>query len=233
MSHGDIILIRTLTANCYLVLDDPPFLVDTNAPKYLGVIKKAIADQGVDIKHLGCIVLTHFHYDHTGNAAELVRLSGTQVWAPAAEAAIMSGEAGMPLPRGPSATGRLVSRLPRKVLKKYLAFEPVPVARELREGNRLPLLGGLEVLDLPGHTVGGIGLLQRERKLVFTGDIVGSVRGKPGLPIMAFSEDKGAILDSMRRLVELEVDYIFAGHGPVIGPGAAGILADFLAGHGS
>ena len=139
VSHGDIILIRTLTANCYLVLDDPPFLVDTNAPKYLGVIKKAIADQGVDIKHLGCIILTHFHYDHTGNAAELVRLSGTQVWAPAAEAAIMSGEAGMPLPRGPSATGRLVSRLPRKVLKKYLAFEPVPVARELREGNRLPL----------------------------------------------------------------------------------------------
>lgn len=233
MSLGDIILIRTLVANCYLVLDEPPFLVDTNSTKYLGVLEKAIADEGVDIKDLGCIILTHFHYDHTGNAAELARLSGAQVWAPAAEAAIISGEAGMPLPRRPSTTGRLVSRLPRKVLKKYLAFAPVPVARELHEGNGLPLLGGLEVLDLPGHTVGGIGLLQPERKLVFTGDIVGSARGKPGLPIMAFSEDKGAILDSMRRLVGLGVDYIFPGHGSVIGPGAADILAGFLAGEKS
>ncbi len=233
MSHGDIILIRTLTANCYLVLDDPPFLVDTNSPKYLGVLEKAIADQGANIRNLGCIILTHFHYDHTGNAAELVRVSGAPVWAPAAEAAIINGEAGMPLPRGPSTAGRLVSRLPRKVLKKYLAFAPVPVSRELQEGNRLALLGGLEVLDLPGHTVGGIGLLQPERKLVFTGDIVGSVRGKPGLPILAFSEDKGVILDSMRRLVELDVDYIFPGHGPVIGPGAAATLAAFLAGQGT
>ncbi len=228
MSHGDIILIRTLVSNSYLVLDDRPWLLDTNSPKYLDVMLKAIADQGVDVRDLGCIVLTHFHYDHTGNAAELVRRSGTQVWAPAAEAAIISGQAGMPLPRGPSTAGRLVSRLPRKVLKKYLAFPPVPVARELQEGNRLPLLGGLEVIDLPGHTVGGIGLLQRERRLVFTGDIVGSVRGKIALPVLAFSEDKEAILGSMRRLVELDVDYIFPGHGPVIGPNAAAALAAFL-----
>ncbi len=229
MGHGDIILIRTLIANCYLVLDDPPFLVDTNSPKYLGVLEKAISDQGARVRDLGCIILTHFHSDHTGNAAELVRRSGAPVWAPAAEAAIISGEEGMPLPRGPSATGRMVSRLPRKILKKYLAFAPVPVSRELQEGNRLPLLGGLEVLDLPGHTVGGIGLFQRERRLVFTGDIVGSVRGKIALPILAFSEDKEAILNSMRRLVELDVDYIFPGHGPVLGPGAAAALAAFLA----
>ncbi len=228
MSHGDIILIRTLVSNCYLVLDDRPWLVDTNSPKYLDVMLKAIAGQGVQVRDLGCIVITHFHYDHTGNAAELVRRSGTPVWAPAAEAAIINGEAGMPLPRGPSTTGRLVSKLPRKVLKKYLAFAPVPVARELQEGNRLPLLGGMEVIDLPGHTVGGIGLLQRERRLVFTGDIVGSVRGKIALPVLAFSEDKDAILSSMRRLVELDVDYIFPGHGPVIGPNAAASLAAFL-----
>ncbi len=47
MSLGDIILIRTLVVNCYLVLDEPPFLVDTNSPKYLGVLEKAIADEGV------------------------------------------------------------------------------------------------------------------------------------------------------------------------------------------
>ncbi len=230
MSYGDVILIRTLVANSYLVLDDRPWLLDTNAPKYLGVLEKAINDQGVRLTDLACIILTHFHYDHSGNAATLAGISGTQVWAPAAEAAIISGEAGMPLPHGPSTTGRLVAKLPRKVLKKYLAFAPVPVARELQAGNRLPLLGGLEVLDLPGHTVGGIGLFQPERRLVFTGDIVGSARGKIALPVMAFSEDKDAIIASMRRLVELDVDYIFPGHGPVIGPNAAATLAAFLNG---
>jgi glyoxylase-like metal-dependent hydrolase (beta-lactamase superfamily II) len=91
---------------------------------------------------------------------------------------------------------------------------------ELREGDAVAVVG-LEVLELPGHTEGGVAYYWRERKLAFIGDLVSNFFHRPGPPFLSFSYDRKAILESMRRLGALDLDYAYPGHGAVIGPGAA------------
>ncbi|MHB8781156.1 MAG: MBL fold metallo-hydrolase [Candidatus Geothermincolia bacterium] len=227
MSTDEVILIRNLIVNCYLVLGDPPFLVDTGSEKYWPVISTALADRGLAPQDLACALITHWHSDHSGNAAALAA-NGVEIWAPAAEAGILRGDEALPLPAGPSRAGRALRRMPAGLMRRYLSFKPVRVNRLLEEGDELSLMGGLRVIALPGHTRGGLGFVSEARKLAFTGDIVGNMRGKPGLPVLAFSEDREAILASMRRLADAGLEYMFPGHGAVLGPRASEILAEFL-----
>ena len=73
----------------------------------------------------------------------------------------------------------------------------------------------LEVIWTPGHTEGGISLYAREQRILFSGDTVfpdgyyGRTDGESG--------SLEQLLESLRRLTELSVDVILAGHGmPVL-----------------
>ncbi len=220
MGSGEIITIKTATANCYLVTGEVPYLVDTNVPKARRKVMAALSAHGLSAGDLRYILITHYHYDHTGCSAELKDLSGARVAAGEKDAPVISGERPQGGPGDISVAGRLLRKLPAALLEKYQHFEPCEVDMALREGDVIEELG-LEVLELPGHTEGGVAFYQRERKLAFIGDLVSNFFHRPGPPFLSFSYDKGAILDSMRRLGELDLDYAFPGHGAVIGPGAS------------
>lgn len=220
MGKEEIVVIRTPTANCYLVLGEVPYLVDTNVPKARRRIMATLAERGISPRDLRYILITHYHYDHTGNLAELKKLSGARVAAGGKDAPVIAGERPQKGPGDISLAGRLLRKVPASLLEKYQHFEACRVDMPLREGDALEELG-LEVLELPGHTEGGVGFYSRDRKLAFIGDLVSNFFHRPGPPFLSFSYDRGAILESMRRLGELDIDYAYPGHGSVIGPGAA------------
>ncbi len=220
MGTGEIITIGTATANCYLVLGEIPYLVDTNVPKARRRIMAALSGHGLSAGDLRYILITHYHYDHTGCLAELKRLSGARVAAGEKDAAVICGESPQRGPGDISPAGRMLRKVPASFLEKYHHFDACEVDMALREGDAIEELG-LEVLELPGHTEGGVAFYQRERKLAFIGDLVSNFFHRPGPPFLSFSYDKGAILQSMRRLGDLDLDYAYPGHGSVIGPGAA------------
>lgn len=68
---------------------------------------------------------------------------------------------------------------------------------------------GFEVLHLPGHTRGSIGLWEAESGTLFSGDAV--YASEPLLDTTPTS-DVAAYLDTMRRLRELPVNVVHAGH---------------------
>ena len=68
----------------------------------------------------------------------------------------------------------------------------------------------LHFIFLPGHTAGQIALYIPEEKVVFTGDnVTYKIRG------FLHDADPFAWLESLKRIGELEVDYIIPGHGGV------------------
>lgn len=220
-----IVPIRTATANCYLVLGARPYLVDTNTPKAKEKILRALRANGVEPADLGYILITHHHYDHTGCLAEMKRLSGAKVAAGARDAEVISGAQEPPGPGDISPAGKLMRKLPASWLESYQSYEKCHVDVELQEGQEIAELG-LEVLELPGHTEGGVAFYRRSERMAFIGDMVGNIMGRLGPPFLSFSYDKAAILSSMERLASLDIDYAYPGHGAVIGPGAAGRIAD-------
>lgn len=219
MIAKNVIPVGTATANCYLVLGENPYLVDTNVPKARARILRALSERELKPGDLQYILITHHHYDHTGSVAELKRLSGAKVAAGRMDAAVINGKQPPPGPGKISLAGKLIGMLPSSWLDKYQKFETCEVDMELDDGDELEELG-LEVLALPGHTEGGVALYNREGGWAFVGDMVANIMGRPGPPFLSFSHDRKEILNSIQRLAELDLDYAFPGHGKILGPGA-------------
>ena len=92
------------------------------------------------------------------------------------------------------------------------AFEPpgVTPTRLVEEGDEIDLGDRMfAVLHLPGHTDGSIGLWDVTNAMLFSGDAVYALD-----PVIdtAPTSDVGRYVETMRRLLELPVDVVHAGH---------------------
>ncbi len=96
------------------------------------------------------------------------------------------------------------------------------VIRPLVEGDRV---GGLDVLETPGHTPGHISLLHEAGSLVFVGDLVGTVDGELTFGPPAFTADAGRSRTSLERVAGLAVDRLLFSHGPEVSDPNARVLA--------
>jgi glyoxylase-like metal-dependent hydrolase (beta-lactamase superfamily II) len=65
---------------------------------------------------------------------------------------------------------------------------PVPVDRELVDGDVLAFGGGAEILAIPGHTEGSIAIHLPHHGMLFTGDTIASVGT---VMLGTFNQDRG------------------------------------------
>lgn len=192
-------------------------LIDTGPPGSADAVLAAVGDAPV-VR----IVLTHFHGDHTGSAADLRTRTGAEVVAHAADAPVVRGDAA-----GPRPDLLPVERALAAQVSTLLTGPPCPVDREVADGDVLP--GGLRVLHGPGHTEGSIALHLPEPRVLFTGDTVAEHGG--ALLLGPFNLDRDRALASFRRLTALDVDLVCVGHGkPVDGTALRGAVPGVFAG---
>ena len=73
-----------------------------------------------------------------------------------------------------------------------------------------------EVVDLPGHTFGQIGLYERKQKLFFCGDhILDSIT--PNIICWDINKDAlGVYLESLHKVYDYEIDFLFTSHRQII-----------------
>ena len=186
---------------------DSATLIDTGAPGSGADIAAAVP--GIDR-----IVLTHGHVDHTGSAAQLRESTGALVMAGAGDAAIIRGEADMPPPAFEAWEIPIYERVSAGLPD---AAPPVPVDRELDDGDVLDFGGGARVLAIPGHTEGSIAVHLPEHGVLFTGDTIANVGH---LMLGTFNQDRARTVASFQRLAALDVETACFGHGEPITNGA-------------
>ena len=95
------------------------------------------------------------------------------------------------------------------------------------------LVGDATIIHTPGHSPGSSSLYFPASRVMFTGDHVTADRGKPVAEDFSWTYDYRLQLQSARKLLQYDFDYILAGHGGRwLIPNARNELKGFLERHG-
>lgn len=174
-----------------------------------------------DLKY---IFITHFHYDHTGNAAMLKKRYGAQVVCHPADKPII--EDPMIVTRRENITrfgitpeemledfnlqpGESLGLSDPEIINRYWNF-PVEVDFEVEDKDILEVGGlRLEVVHLPGHCPGHIGLWNPNSRTLYSGDLLHYPTPLGPYPI----GDAKAHSRSIQRCLDLEPELLLEGHG--------------------
>jgi glyoxylase-like metal-dependent hydrolase (beta-lactamase superfamily II) len=198
-------------------------LVDTGAADAGADIADALDELGLAPPDIIRVVLTHFHDDHAGGAAEIRAWAAAEVVAHTADAAFLTGRSPAPEPPFTGQERALLERLAGGVPPA----PPVTVDREVEDGDVVPFGGGALVISAPGHTPGSIALYLPEHRVLFTGDTIAEHLGR--VILGPFNLDAEQAVQSMRRLADLDVEVAVFGHGQPVLHGAGKLLRQAVA----
>ncbi len=152
--------------------------------------------------------LTHGHWDHTQNAAEVVRASGAKTRGHFADQAMFE-------------TPDIMERF----MRTRLGLKPVTIDEWVAQGDRFAALGTeVEVRHVPGHCPGNVLFYFAQDGVAFVGDaLFKSGVGRTDLPGGSFEQLEQSIRTQIYSLPGATV--VYPGHGP------ATTVADEMAGN--
>jgi len=191
-------------SNCYLVSEnDSSILVDTGLKGNERKILKACKGKNVKL-----IVLTHGHIDHIQNAAYLSK----QLQAP-----IAMHENDVELIHNNLCHEMKANGFPGNIIRffsvmsaKYAKIQTFTPDIFLKEGDKLLKYGiDGEIIELPGHTQGSIGIMLRDQFLL-VGDALMNFF-TPGISLLY--EDREQMQKSAKRISNMGRYMIYFGHG--------------------
>ena len=200
----DVIRIKGGTDNCYLVTDgENAILVDTASKDNLD---KVIAE--CDKYKMKLLILTHVHFDHAENAAELSKRYGIPVAIHQSDEELFESFEKQSL-GSYGIVGKVVLGVSLKVLKQTKVNRPEELIY-VKEGDDLSKYGfNARIIELLGHTLGSIGVDVEEKHLL-VGDALDNWI-TPGTGHLFF--DKEALYKSADKIRSLGDRTIYYGHG--------------------
>ena len=202
-------------ANSYIVLYGDPTIIDSGMPNNGKRIIAYVNNLHAQLKY---ILLTHAHIDHAGSAHYLKEKANAKVAIHEADAPYLNGSKKFTMPKG-------FRGLLYRVLYPFISPNPFEPDIKLKDGD---LINGFEVINIKGHTEGSCAFYHRETRSLFIGDSISMETGKPSLPPDRYNYDTELLKRSLKRLLDLDFENFFPGHGdPIIG-GAGGIVKAFV-----
>ena len=152
-------------------------------------LRRQVLEQLAD-RRLSAICCTHHHEDHSGNCGPLASIHDCPVYLHCPELQWTEG----------------VGRLPRYRQLWWgppAPYEPRPMPAVIEVGDF-----ALQVVPTPGHSASHVALFEKQRGLLFSGDLYIS----SGASALMTHEDPYALARSLRRVAALCPAAMFTGH---------------------
>jgi glyoxylase-like metal-dependent hydrolase (beta-lactamase superfamily II) len=210
----NVYAIPRVMANSYLLVDpDGLTIIDTGMPFSEKRTLKYITRLGKSAQEIKRILITHADLDHYGCLAALHKASGARIYAGRTEADAMAvGKSSRPVNRSVGHFQRFVITLMGRLLRPT----PITVDEFLVEGQVLPVLGGLHVVETPGHAPGHLSYFAPSASILFCGDSMRSDgRGFRGSRSRN-NWDQSVADTSVRKQKGLCAQIVCPGHGPAV-----------------
>lgn len=175
-------------------------LFDTGGPDGTLGVGELLQSAGRQPHEVRVILVTHAHRGHAGNAAGVRELTGASLAASAATASAIADPPPPPRRRFPW-------------LFPSEAVHPAHVDRVVEPGEVLDIAGGIEVVDAPGHSAGGLAFHLRGVDALIVGDSLRVGHTGVGLPPPRSCEDPAEAARTAARLGGRPARVIAPGHG--------------------
>ena len=186
-------------------------LVDPGLTGKGGYKVQAIQKAGIELPSIKRVIMTHTHLDHIGCFAEILKqLPWAELWVHRSEADLLE--------KGDE-RGVYGMDMFREFCQAQLGLKPgafkCQVNRKLDGGETLDL-GDMtwEVIHIPGHSMGSIGLYHRPMKILIPGDVVYADYAIGRFDL--YGADPAGLKESLMRLAKLEVEILLPGHNQIV-----------------
>jgi glyoxylase-like metal-dependent hydrolase (beta-lactamase superfamily II) len=189
-------------------------VIDAGQPGKVERIMSGIRSIGKTPTDVNNVLVTHYHNDHVGSLAELAESVRAKVWVPEGDAPIIRDGGRPPDLEHRGFIGTLLSRT-----LKMQEQSANPVDHEVSGGDEIPVAGGIQVIDSPGHTGGHVSYLwPHQNGVLFAGDAAGNILGQ--LDVMPVCEDFETAQKSFVALGGHDFNAAGVGHGKPLVSGA-------------
>lgn len=194
-----------LTNNGYCLIDSGIFMKTKHLIQILEKNRLPISD-------LKMIILTHCHCDHIGGAAELVSCSGAKL-------AAHKNDIPFILQQSVIEGNYHQMMIKEQKYMRQLNCVVQQIDYALDDHDILDIIGGLQVINVPGHTPGSIALYQADRKIMLFSDVIRNTSEKGlviGIP-EKFNLNTDQVHSDAKMLLNYPIEYALFGHGsPII-----------------
>lgn len=212
----NVYVVPGVIANSYILAEPEGLtIVDTGMRFSEKRILEYIASLGRSVGDVRRILITHADLDHYGCLADLQKASGACTYASRLEAAaIAKGQSSRPVERS---INTALQRFLIAMMSRLIKPTPIQVDEILAEGQVLPVFGGLQVVETPGHSPGHLSYFSPSAGILFCGDSMRS-DGRRGFRASRSRNDWDSALASasVRKQAGLGAQIVCAGHGPVV-----------------
>jgi glyoxylase-like metal-dependent hydrolase (beta-lactamase superfamily II) len=191
----------TKRSHVYLITAEDNILIDTGMPGLGEKILEELRGLGVAPNSIRTILLTHHDVDHVGNAKQLVKATGGELWAPPEDVPYIIGEKTRPG----------VKRIIQAVIRPQKPAAPRCYSINQRFGE-------VSAIRAPGHTPGHT--VFAYRNVLFTGDLFRVIKGRFRLLPKFMTWDRNELKKSISLIQGLEFEWLCPSHGEPIQNGA-------------
>lgn len=205
--------IKLSMSNAFLIKSKKPILIGCGLSRRSEKkLSEALEKEGVPLKNISLVILTHGHSDHAGVAKEIRDQSKAKIIGGKGDLT-MFREGHHPELKPTSLMARVVALF---VGPNYSAFEPdIILGNEAFDLTPYGVSG--QVISLPGHTPGAL-IVALNDKRFFVGDVIlGGIWGgalfsrRPGEHY--FHEDRMRNRENILKILKMGAETLYLGHG--------------------
>jgi glyoxylase-like metal-dependent hydrolase (beta-lactamase superfamily II) len=210
-TSGGIRIIRILSgrSNVFLVTNGTKnILVDTGCGFEWRLLKLRL--NKLTVYHLDCLILTHSHFDHAGNANRIWKAFKTPVIIHEKEAQYLaSGKS--PVPEGTFAWSKMMVKMLSGIgssIGRYRSCRNDILAESVYDLNDFGF--NAYIIHTPGHTAGSVSVII-DNEIAIVGDTMFGIF--PGSAFPPFAEDPKQLINSWGSLLDTGCSLFLPSHG--------------------
>jgi glyoxylase-like metal-dependent hydrolase (beta-lactamase superfamily II) len=227
--NHDLIIIKTQLSfggatrdlHLSLIADDyaGTSLVDTGMPGSEAAIENALKEVGLGWQDVKKLLVTHHDIDHVGSLKAVQALTQAPVYAHEIEIPYIQGE--RPFAKAPTPEQAIENPERAKLLASY---QQCKVDHALTAGDHLDIAGGVRLIATPGHTPGHSSYYLERTQTLIAGDALTAADGKLNGPNPGATPDMDLAMQSLEKLLDIDIQTIVCYHGGLVTEDVAGQL---------